>query len=167
MECQSSSERFSPWLDGELPESETARLEAHLLECTQCRQEFESLKTTSQAVENHLESLSPSASLWEGIQHEISPASPKRPAPARPRRFLIWSWLPVAAALIVSVILWPSDPATTLEKDFESFVAERRLEESRPGLAAQSGDEARAPAEDPNPFRDVDYESDANPFAAE
>ena len=45
------SQRLVAWLDGELPEGEAAKIERHLVECTQCRGQVDAYEKASDAFE--------------------------------------------------------------------------------------------------------------------
>lgn len=51
--CSEISEDLSAFIDGELPKEQLAKIYEHLLECNNCRQNYEDLKTTRKTLQNY------------------------------------------------------------------------------------------------------------------
>jgi len=85
-------DKLIAYLDGELDEAESVKLQAHLKECHECRRELEALKETLAFT-----SLDAPPG-FAGVQWKVS----------APRRVSWWRWVMIpaaAAALLVTVIL--------------------------------------------------------------
>ncbi len=75
-----------------------ARVEAHLRDCADCREELAALERTSQLLSAVPLEAAPRHT-WEAVQRRIAD---RAPAPARPR--LAWAFAAGAAALLVIVL---------------------------------------------------------------
>ena len=114
MPCDEMRERLSPYLEGELDESEQRALEAHLGECTDCaallavlRESVASLRTMPEA--------EPPAHLARKIQQAVSQ---KAAVQSRPRTAWGWRWMPAFAAAasflaMIGLIAYLDTPAET------------------------------------------------------
>jgi len=51
--CSEISEDLSAFIDGELPKEQLAKIYEHLLECNNCRQNYEDLKITRKTLQNY------------------------------------------------------------------------------------------------------------------
>lgn len=94
MPCDEMRDRLSPYLEGELGESERKALEAHLGECTDCaalltvlREGVASLRAMPEA--------DPPAHLARRIQEAVAQKAAER---SRPRTAWGWTWMPAFAA---------------------------------------------------------------------
>ena len=100
-----------------VPESETSRVEAHLVACAECRRELEALRPVVDAfVAWPTDLLRPAPSLWERLQRRIA-AEPGRRATATPRHG--WSppeWEDVAPGIACKLL------ATDAENDRVSML---------------------------------------------
>lgn len=96
-------DRFSPRLsdyhDGELAPPERVELEAHLVQCADCRAELEELRALVRAARS-LPGREPARELWPAIRARLAP---RRTRP-------VWPLLAAAAALIVFGV-WKLLPA--------------------------------------------------------
>jgi anti-sigma factor RsiW len=111
MKCEQMQEWMSERLDGELEEVRSQQLDRHLEACSDCRQEWQLLETTWQAV-GEVPELEPGplfrAQVWAKLRHE-------------PPREGSWSWwrrlvLPLVATaacmtLAVGLFRTPATPA--------------------------------------------------------
>lgn len=94
MPCDEMRDRLSPYLEGELGDSERKELEAHLGECADCaallavlRESVASLRAMPEA--------DPPASLARKIQQAVSEKAAEQ---SRPRTAWGWTWMPAFAA---------------------------------------------------------------------
>ncbi|MBI3394164.1 MAG: zf-HC2 domain-containing protein, partial [Nitrospirae bacterium] len=94
MPCDEMRERLSPYLEGELGESERRALEAHLKECADCtallavlRESVASLRAMPEA--------EPPAHLARKIQQAVAERAAVQ---SRPRATWGWTWMPAFAA---------------------------------------------------------------------
>jgi len=105
------TDRLSEYLDGELPAAEQTALDAHLEECTACRDVLEGLRgVTAQA--GALADRSPAEDLWPGIAAKLGLESGGTPVlrldagrrDRAPRRLLV-AWPALAAAAVALMAL--------------------------------------------------------------
>ncbi len=114
MPCDEMRERLSPYLEGELGESERRALEAHLGECADCaallavlRESVASLRTMPEA--------EPPAHLARKIQQAVSQNAAVQ---SQPRTAWGWRWMPAFAAaasflVMIGLIVYLDRPAET------------------------------------------------------
>ena len=100
MECRTCSESLTALMDGELNPTEGHAIEAHLGECPNCREEYESLAYSSRLIGATPEiGLNPE--LWRRIESKIGPARVFFDF----RQFLGPPWTAaLAAGVVVSVL---------------------------------------------------------------
>lgn len=102
------TDRLSEYLDGELDAVETARLEAHLAACDECRTTLTELRRVVNEAAR-LEDVPPENDLWPAILERIRAGDaemlPFPAAPAPPRRGFHFSVPQLAAAATVLVSL--------------------------------------------------------------
>lgn len=71
MRCKERGRNISQWLDGELKDSESTELEAHLSECLTCKQEVESRKKLDNLIQMANINVEPSsdfeATFWKKV----------------------------------------------------------------------------------------------------
>jgi anti-sigma factor RsiW len=82
--CQLSVELLPKYLDDDLPEAQTLRLEQHIMICPGCRTYLEQLRRTIAAV-SRLRIGEPRHQLWADIAAHLSPLSPRALALMTPR----------------------------------------------------------------------------------
>jgi hypothetical protein len=122
MMCRRIHEFLSAYIDGELSESESIRVQEHLDQCACCCNELESLRQTKRLL-GELARQRPRAELErllviEARRAELRPASPwdglRRLAetPVRPRAALATAALSLAALWAATTRLSPTDDAT-------------------------------------------------------
>jgi len=71
MRCSQARRLISDYIDNELGNKQTVKLEDHLQNCLQCKDLFNEMRTiTSEA--KHFEHLSPHADLWPAIRNRIA-----------------------------------------------------------------------------------------------
>ena len=104
-------DRFSEYLDGDLPEGERLELEDHLAECASCSDTLDELKAVV-AEAGALEDRLPSVDLWSGVAERIGVRAPNASGVvdleerrARKTRRLSFSISQLAAAGIALVVL--------------------------------------------------------------
>lgn len=93
--------RLSEFADGELPDDERVRLEAHLAGCAQCRQTLDELISVRDLA-GALPERQPDRDLWPGIAARIGAPSPAV-LPLRRRWSFTLPQLAAAALLLVAV----------------------------------------------------------------
>lgn len=74
MTCQELDARLDDWLDGALPPSEAAEVEAHLAGCEGCREDARKLRQVLAHATALPRSLAPSRDLWPRIERRIAPS---------------------------------------------------------------------------------------------
>lgn len=108
MECRICVENLTAYLDAELSPAESSQVSAHMRTCSSCRQEYESLLSAQQLIDNNLSEMELQPAPWRRIESEIR--STERP------RTGLFSWRPFfatplrsslasAAALVLLVAL--------------------------------------------------------------
>ena len=183
MSCEEFSESLSAYLDHELSPSERARLEAHLRDCSGCRQELESLRAVSRLVSS-LPAVEPSEGFSRSLSREIAARRPRRWL--RPIPLFAGDLVPVlAVAAVVLIVVTaalvipyftgpspgprgveaPAGPAPTAERAKVSPPAEP----SEPALAAAAPEEAPSgrPEVAPSAAGRLDLEAPAGERLAE
>jgi anti-sigma factor RsiW len=101
---------LNDYVDGALPASERAAVEAHLAACSECRELVAGLRAVLTAV-SRLKPPEPPAAAWTRIERSIRGAGISRTR---------WTWLAAAAVLMVATFaglrmsgVWPRPAATT------------------------------------------------------
>jgi anti-sigma factor RsiW len=98
--------RWSEWIDdlvsGELSEDRRAQLESHLASCEACAAELDALRALRAATRGLAGEVAPPASLEGVVRSTLDGAEEPRAAPGGDGRR--WSWLAVAAILILVVV---------------------------------------------------------------
>src|SRR5438132_10355929 len=105
------TKRLSEYLDGELPESQRATLEAHLRACADCRATLEQLRRVV-ARAQALDDLTPAADLWPAIARHVGVVS----LDARRARRRVSFTVPQLAAAAVALALLSAGSAWLLER---------------------------------------------------
>ena len=101
MPCERIEQQLGCYLDGELPASERAAVEAHLLQCAHCRAELQQLRNLAAGI-GQLGSVEAPSSLWSRIERGLDQAD--RPSVGHPPRRRLrlrtapWAW---AAAIVL------------------------------------------------------------------
>lgn len=95
---------------GETPGTpeETAEAQRHLARCGHCSSELDELSTVARRARQVTPSdrlVEPPASVWAGIAAELSPSTPGMPAPRRATGARRASWLSLAAAACVGLLV--------------------------------------------------------------
>jgi anti-sigma factor RsiW len=129
-ECAELAELLSALADGELPEADRGRVEAHLRDCAECRALAERLRRLDAAVAAGLNPPTVSAERWDRMLDAIKRAGRVRQAavlkaaPVRRVRFAAWA-AAAAAVLVAAVLLLPGrGPAGAEYSSAESIVLE-------------------------------------------
>ena len=99
MNCQSVQARLGAYLDGELPEAEAAAIAAHLKGCAACAASLDRLRAVRAAVRNELATYRAPDTLRMRVRDAVRDAAPAVSTPRTP----VWSWLAVAAAVVLAV----------------------------------------------------------------
>ncbi len=159
MDGDSFVEMLCPYVDGELSVDERQELEAHLAECSACRDELDGLGSVVQQL-RELPQLTAPASLFDSVRKGLDGGSAR---PARPGRAGVFLRRAFALAAGVLLALWVGmgPPATPPQgphdrDQAELSLAEREHEDDRaeepaggagaPGAAVDPGLEAPAEA---------------------
>ena len=166
-ECRTHDESLSALLDGELEGTEKASLEAHLSHCPSCLEDFQSLKSSLEIVENNLPRLPLGDQVWHEIQTEIQGdlgiRAPSPPPPAPAHRWP-YRWIPATAVAGLGMYLmlvpsWESPkPEGDLVQRYNSFIESREVSPQAPSVDDPEWDE--------NPFRES-LDLDSNPFSVD
>ena len=150
--CDTIHPLLDDYVDGQLDDATTRRVDDHLQGCAPCREDLETLRRLVSELADLPDSISPSRDLWPEIDRRLTP----RRAPGLQR----WSTWALAAALLLSVSagwLWfdarnaPAQDAlpgraTTSGARAETIVARPAAVSSGPAseLAAASAELRRA-----------------------
>lgn len=102
MDCEHARAWLSPYLDGEIPAAERARIEAHLRDCPACRQTLADLSAIAGNI-RHASRYSAPAGLAARINAALPP--PARDPRPQPERRVSWFSLRPWQALAASVLL--------------------------------------------------------------
>jgi anti-sigma-K factor RskA len=101
--CTEAAERLDDYLDGTLPRDEERRLERHLAECADCREEERTLRAIVAQASALPAERAPSRDLWPGIRERLVAGAPAR----GPLPFRAWGGsrpvLAAAAAVVIAV----------------------------------------------------------------
>jgi hypothetical protein len=95
------TDRFSAYLDGEATATEGAAIEAHLVECTECRRVMEELRAVTAWAPAYA-GIEPSPEVWARIADGVDRAKSAQLGVASPRRYSLGQL--AAAAAIVAVV---------------------------------------------------------------
>ena len=99
MTCRDVEARLGAYLDGELDAAESAAVAAHLKACPACSRSFERQRALRAALRAEVPALGAPDTLRIRVRDAV-----RRAAPAVSRRRLpAWSWLAVAAVLVLAV----------------------------------------------------------------
>lgn len=73
MDCRTTRERLSVYLDGELAELESGEVKDHLASCADCADEWEHLKRVDQELRQHMKTPEPAvpAAVWPAIEARL------------------------------------------------------------------------------------------------
>jgi predicted anti-sigma-YlaC factor YlaD len=93
MSCEEYSEWLSDAVDGTLSADRQAQVDAHCRDCERCRDLLNDLKDI-RAAASELDRLTPSPDLWNAIAAKVDP-----------RRAYSRSWVPLAAAAVLVMML--------------------------------------------------------------
>src|SRR5687768_17125737 len=103
MMCIQAAEQLDDYLDGTLPQDEHHRLELHLAECADCREEEQTLRAILAAADALPAGRTPSRDLWPGIRERLVLDEPLR----APLSFRAWGGsraaLVAAAAVLIAI----------------------------------------------------------------
>lgn len=107
MTCDRNPETLAAWLDAELPEREQMEVQQHLPHCADCASEVAALVQVRRRLAPVRNRFAPSPEFRHRIQRQVA---------ARPRRQFMLGWMPLAAALVLVVVLafvWERQAALT------------------------------------------------------
>jgi anti-sigma factor (TIGR02949 family) len=99
MNCQDVQPRLGAYLDGEMDAEETAALAAHIKTCPGCAASLDRLRALRAAVRAELAAYRAPDTLRMRVRDAVREAAP---AISPPRQ--AWSWLAVAAAVVLAVV---------------------------------------------------------------
>ncbi len=102
--CTAFAEELVAYLDGEQPDAERERLEAHLGTCLTCRRELERFRRVRTLL-GSLRPVEPSADFDQEMWHRLA-ATPARGH--RRSRALLWVAPPLAAAAVLALVWYSS-----------------------------------------------------------
>ncbi len=108
MKCDLPIELLSAYLDGELNEGEEARVEAHLKDCVACREQLSALQKIDENVRDGVYE-EPSSEFTFGLKRRVMERI--RPAPRRSLFRFAPIFAPVAAAILILVVLIDISPS--------------------------------------------------------
>jgi anti-sigma factor RsiW len=102
--CDAFAEELVAYLDGEQPEAERARIEAHIGTCLSCRREIERLRRLHVLL-GELRPIEPSAGFEEALWRHLDPPAPRA---TRQRRAIVWAAPALAAAAVLALVWYSS-----------------------------------------------------------
>jgi anti-sigma factor RsiW len=96
------TDRLSEYLDGELPDGDRWRLDAHLVTCAACARTLDELRTVKTQA-TALTARPPARDLWPGIDAALTAAAGPRRL-GHGRRVIFAAWQLAAAAVLIAVV---------------------------------------------------------------
>lgn len=102
MDCEHVRAWLSPYLDDEIPASERARIDAHLLDCTACRQALDDLSVIAGSIRRATRYSAPA-----GLAARITAALPTPVRDREPPRlswFSLRPWQALAASVLLTAV---------------------------------------------------------------
>ena len=100
--CMDIRELLNDYVDGDVTAEESAAIEAHLKECSGCREEVDALRTLQTAAQDLPHAMTPARDLWPGIAERIE-ADPARTGGNIVRFRSAWVQFLTAAAVIALI----------------------------------------------------------------
>ena len=168
MRCEDIRQRASEYLDHELEPDRVPGYRHHLETCAACAREFESLEATGSLLATSLPVLDPTPEMWARIVEGLEPAPPAGALHwlFRNRLALVAATLVFAAALTLTLLLWPGAPApipaTRVNAALDNYLQHRQaiLKMGNPFQDSQapSADDSQ------NPFSNFLRVNSKNPF---
>ncbi len=166
---------MTAFLDGEIPASETARMQSHIDACPACAEELASLRRAAEFIDSYHRRVDLGAGAWNLVNARIA-----RIIPGSRRRLFgylfVRSWSPAFAMTLVvlglAIGLWSYYRYQESERALRSYMAEYVHEREARGqmrrvMSARDGDtgfEYPDLRDEENPFAVVRYTNEENPF---
>lgn len=113
MSCQEIREQLDDLIDGEATVGAARRIEAHLADCADCREELDGLRALRAATDELPAEVEPERDLWPGIESRIR--EPRRTLLRGPWSSASWVGLAAAAVLIAAVTIQLVRPGVEIE----------------------------------------------------
>jgi len=98
--CQDVEARLGAYLDDELDAAEAAAVAAHLKGCPRCGEHLDRLRAVRAALRAELPAYRAPDTLRMRVRDAVRESAPEVAPPRTP----VWSWLAVAAALVLAVV---------------------------------------------------------------
>lgn len=121
--CERARAALHLYIDNELAAAEELALEAHLLDCAACREEYTDLRSVVDTVRGAKPLFAPPAALQDRVESIVRQAGQRRFA------WSLRAGLPAAAATLV-VLLAMSLPFLTRGESFQVYAAEAHIRHS-------------------------------------
>jgi|WetSurSiteA1Bulk_404760.scaffolds.fasta_scaffold08425_2 anti-sigma factor RsiW len=155
MDCTHCAEDLTAFLDGELSNTASERVRAHLQSCASCTEDLRSLREVGAFVALHSHELEPRPESWNLVRARINEST--LAAPSRFWRFnygqIAIATAAVVAALALGYMQYQQIQRQNLDKYIAQYVQQREAQ-------------IRVQAEN-NPFMEVNRVFDGNPFRSE
>ncbi len=181
MDCTKCGDDLSAYIDGEVSDSTALDIKAHLEACEICREERRTLELSARFVEDHMREIQIRPEVWGRVQARLSAME----APASTPGLFHWltanPWWSTAAASIATAALalglWGYVRHEAAQKDLVRYMtqyieardkeeASHRSPAALHGGSTVDGGAAQGVRAD-NPFVNVNWTGDMNPFRAE
>ena len=166
MECEICFESLTALIDRELSTEEESEMEAHLKQCSRCREEQQTLVASNQLIEQ-ISDIDFATDLWPPIHSQISDMETEQPPLISTLRSLFTRpWAPATATLVGAVGLalffsYQQDVQTTKQR-LHDYVQQREQV-----TIDQTSDDQVITSLYPNPFAISGRSYSENPFRPE
>ena len=166
MECEICFESLTALIDRELNREEESEMEAHLEQCSRCREEQQTLLSSYQLIEQ-ISDFDFTTDLWPPIHSQISNMETETlPLISTLRSLFTLPWVPATTTLVGAIGLalffsYQQDVQTTRQK-LHDYVQQREQVK----IKQTSGDQIITPLY-PNPFAIRGRSYSENPFRPE
>jgi anti-sigma factor RsiW len=107
--CERLEQDIALFVEGDLPERQSAALEAHLSECPRCRQEADALRDSQREIKRVLGAAAPSDAQERVRARVLAAIASKEPSPKRAwqgRRYALAGGIVCATLIAVASFVW-------------------------------------------------------------
>jgi predicted anti-sigma-YlaC factor YlaD len=170
MDCRQCAENLTAYLDGELNPAEEAEVRHHLQACRLCTAEMQSLHKADQYIESQIRDIAPKPETWRIVQARISAAQ----EPRAKFRFYSLRWhLAATMTVMLGIFGFGYMQYRQFEKrSLDSYTTKYARERDsririKAVLTASGSGEGFETAYGGNPFIEVSFTPEDNPFLLE
>jgi len=114
--CERLEQDIALFVEGDLPERQSAALEAHLSECPRCRQEADALRDSQREIKRVLGAAAPSDAQERVRARVLAAIASKEPSPKRAwqgRRYALAGGIVCATLIAVASFVWQASKPLT------------------------------------------------------